>query len=623
MQLLLIDADSARAADVESHLRHLGAAVHATRCEHVGALEPDAPIFDLCVISIDGVASLAAAGLANLRELGQRAPVLALGQPDFDCSLGAILAHGYADWVGIEDPLHLREAARREIEAAQARLQTAALREALLDSERRLEVLMHSTSDAHAIVIDGVHASANNPYLRALQLDPDSVTRTPYLDCIESSEREAVRDVLRSYSRGERSYQIHTHRFRQLDAKPQPIEVRYAPWIGDGERGVLISLCTPAQAGRDTPGHVRPARTSDGNARRDYTDRASRARLDPVDSERESEHQPGRDGPETHIDEHSPTTQTESEQAAIKAGGGLAAELDETQDMREQPLEESRGAQAPHIDSQTAAVAHEADTVAPRPSSDSETALRNQLRQSIRQNTLQLSMRPLRKVDDADEEEQVLVTLDPGTLLSSLEDGAAVRRVADRIGLSGALDRWQLFVASRKSAYGEDPHRLSRTRLHTAVCDAALNDDAFPGWLKQLAGQYPHLRHTLWLPLSAARRNSEATRRFRNALDAIGMRLCLTEAFHGAGDLTDLRDLKPHDVCLHSEVVAAWVAGHFSTENLQRLTSLLKTLDIQIICALAHSDLDDTNARRLGFCLVGQQDRDEAATSPTTQATDY
>ncbi|MEM6986227.1 MAG: EAL domain-containing protein [Pseudomonadota bacterium] len=600
MLLLLIDSDSARAAEVEGHLRHLGSAVHASRCDHVGALDPSAPAFDLCVIALDGAASLAAAGLSSLRDLGQSCPVLALGQPEFECSLGAILAHGFSDWVGTDDPLHLREAARRELKAARARSQSQQLRAALLDSERRIEVIMHNTRDAHAVVIDGVHASANNPYMRALQLDPERTTSTPYLDCIKDSEREAVRALLRAFSRGEVDEKSCAQTFVLPDGKHRSLETRYSAWVGDGERGVLVSLLRSVKRRDD-------ALTRGQSPKPDATKTSTPAppsRTHAVAQEAAA----GSTALETPAltEVPAPPPRVRRPQPPVDQSiGGLAAELDQTQ----VPVTEQPEPAAP-----AAAPVHAAPATS-EPPENTAAALRERLRQSIRQNTLQIDTQALRALRNSDGERHLRVELVPGELLKTLDDGEAVRRVAARIGLAGALDRWQLFVASRLSARGTRDRRAAATRLHISLCDTALHDETLPGWLKQLAGQFPQLRHTLWLPLPAARQAPDASVRFRDQLDAIGMRLCLTDAFQSAGDLTDLRTLKPHDVCLHTGVITAWAEGRFSSDNVQRLTTLLESQGIQTFGLDAQGKLDVEAATRLGFCLISQQG--DGSTPPT------
>ncbi|MEM9603755.1 MAG: hypothetical protein AAGA11_12890 [Pseudomonadota bacterium] len=640
MHLLIVDTDTERAAEVEGHLRHLGSAVRTTRIDHVGTLPTDAPVFDLCVVALDGGASLAAADLPGLREQGQHGPVLALGQPDFECALGAILAHGFADWVGTDDPLHLREAARRELDAASARLQTRQLRDALIDSERRLEVIMHNTRDAHAVVIDGVHANANNPYLRALQLDPARATATPFLDCVVEAERDDARALLRAFGRGEAQDTRRAQTFVLPDGRTRALETRYAAWVGDGERGVLVSLVRPvrqrgdaltrgAPTGPETTGTPRPipvaaagAAAADtaaaGAAAAGATGRATATAdtdtLMPVVEPQPTAEVPSQPDATGGLaagltaglatEPAAPATDRPTRSRVPSSVGGLAAELDDTQ------LPEAT-ASAPPTDTPAAPAPSAADTDSKDAPVATAGALRERLRQSIRQNTLVVRTASLHTVGASSVEHHLNVSLLPGELLHPLADGDAVRRVATRVGLAAALDRWHLFVASRLAARKAPRLGAARVRLHVTLCDSALQDETLGDWLKQLSGQYPGLRHTIWLPLPAARRAPEDTARFRLTLEAVGMRLCLTDAFQNAGDLTDLRALRPHDVCLHSGVLTAWAAGRFSTDNVQRLTALLQSHQIQTLCAEPHPQLDEDAAARLGFCLISPVKRED------------
>ncbi|MEM7376081.1 MAG: EAL domain-containing protein [Pseudomonadota bacterium] len=637
MHLLIVDTDTERAAEVEGQLRHLGSAVHATRIDHVGALPADAPVFDLCVIALDGGASLAAAGLPRLREQGQHGPVLALGQPEFDCALGAILAHGFADWVGTDDPLHLREAARRELDAASTRWQTQQLRDALIDSERRLEVIMHNTRDAHAVVIDGVHANANNPYLRTLQLDPAQATATPFLDCVVEAERADTRVLLRAFGRGEAKDTRRPQTFLLPGGQTRELETRYAAWVGDGERGVLISLIRPVRQRGDalTRGTPTAPEAADvplpqtplaDDAATAEAEEASAAAAGAADARAATADAVGDSArANADVDTRIPVAEARPAggAAAELAGepltpspvrptrprvpssvGGLAAELDDTQ----LPVE---AADSPATDARTATETATDRSADAEPTVATAGALRERLRQSIRQNTLVVRTASLIAIGGTRAEHHLHLSLMPGELLRPLADGDAVRRVAIRVGLAAALDRWQLFVASRLAARKAPRLGAARVRLHVTLCDSALQDETLGDWLKQLSGQYPALRHTLWLPLPAARRAPEDTARFRRTLEAVGMRLCLTDAFQNAGDLTDLRALRPHDVCLHSGVLTAWAAGRFSTDNVQRLTALLQSHEIQTLCAEPNAQLDEDAAARLGFCLIRPVERED------------
>lgn len=589
--LLLIDPDGERAASVEAHLRHLGVAVHMTRCDHPTALPSDAPRFDLCVQALDGLHSLAGAGLPVFREFGQDCPVLALGQPAFDCSLGAILAHGFADWVGTDDPLHLRESARRELATNRAQRQTAALREALLDSERRVEQIMHNTLDAHAVVMDGVHANANNPYLRLLGLDPEHATATPFLDCIDTPQQDAIKALLRQFARGDVTAHQQSVSFTLGNGNTRSVDTHFSAWIGDGERGVLVS---------PRPAHARATQAPAPTASRPVSAAeidANSPNTQPLPTPPPRERAAEETAPPTIAPATPPTP-------SVQSAGGLAAEV-------------HVAAVAPETtDSLASGLSSEPVTPAPNPT---VSAMRKRLRQSIRQNLLTISLTPLVALDA--EATHFLARVEPGKLLDNVADDAALRRVANRVGLASALDRWLLFVASRHAVKGLDQHTShapdadSPATLHINLCEGALTDDSLPGWLQQLAGQYPQLRHTLWLPLSVARRSPEATRRLRDHLSDIGMRLCLSSAFQQAGDLPDLRALAPHDVCLHDGVLDAWEDGTFSSENVERLTALLRSQGIGTFCLYASDKLDPNTASRLGFCLISPVSTTESVES--------
>ncbi len=613
MLLLIVDTDSERAANIEAQLRHLGSAVHATQCDHLSALDAAAPRFDLCVLALDGAHSLASLGLPALRERGQDCPVLVLGQPAFDCPLGAILAHGFADWVGTDDPLHLRESARRELTTVRAKRQSAALRDALLDSERRVERIMHNTRDAHAVIIDGVHANANNPYLRLLDLDPEHATATPFLDCVADQDRDAVRDLIRRFSRGEATDERRTIAFRTSDGDAQSLHTHLSAWVGDGERGVLVSPQAVEPPKADTPSQqatkrkhepivTAPVASAPDTAAPDATAPDTAA----PDTATQRVHAPDAAAPEPVTPEsvtpaaiaNPPAPPEPKEPAATQKTepvinkphpvGGLAAELDDTNTGPVTDAQETRATS--HL---------------------SLSEHRRRLRHAIRHNHLRVTLEPLTCVEDSSTHLYIDTAADDS--LPGIDSGTALRRLADRVSLAPALDRWQLFVASRqaaqqfaaKSTAGKRrPAAQATVTLHVPMTHRAMHDPALPDWLAQLAGQYPTIRHTLWLPLRSARTAQTETISLRAQLDDIGMRLCLYDAFQHAGDLPDLRALAPHDICMHAGVLEAWANGKFSDENVQRLVTLLRSQGTRSISSTRHVELSEEIATRLGFCIV-------------------
>lgn len=246
--LLIIDSDSARAEQVAASLRQSGTAVHLDRIESVGELPSPCPQYDLCLISLEHRESLKGAGIEALRERAQDCPILALGQPAGECSLGAVLAHGFADWVDVDDLLHLREVAKREGDRLASARHTTLLRTALLDSERRAEQVMQDAREPHAVVIDGAHASTNRSYLKLLGLDShEQAVATPFLDLVDDADRDKARALLRGYARQESTTRQARLSLRRTDALVLDTTLTLSPYIGDGERGLLLTVRSLAQ----------------------------------------------------------------------------------------------------------------------------------------------------------------------------------------------------------------------------------------------------------------------------------------------------------------------------------------------------------------------------------------
>jgi len=248
MLLLIIDSDAARAEQVAASLRLNGLAVHMDRYDSTGEIPTPCPRYDLCFISLEHRESLKEVGIRLLRDLSQDCPILALGQPKVDCSLGSVLAHGFADWVDVDDLLHLREVAKRESDRLASSRHTALLRNALLDSERRAEQVMQDTREPHAVIIDGAHSSTNRSYLKLLGLNNhEEAIGTPFLDLIDDQDRDKAKALLRGYARSESTTRQARLSLKRIDGLILDTTLTLSPYVGDNERGLLLTVRSLAQ----------------------------------------------------------------------------------------------------------------------------------------------------------------------------------------------------------------------------------------------------------------------------------------------------------------------------------------------------------------------------------------
>lgn len=246
--LLIIDSDSARAEQVAASLRLNGTAVHMDRFDSAGEIPSPCAQYDLCLISLEHRETLKDVGIQLLRDLTQDCPILALGQPKCECTLGSVLAHGFADWVDVDDLLHLREVAKREGDRLASQRHTSLLRNALLDSERRAEQVMQDAREPHAIIIDGAHASTNRSYLKLLGLEShEQAVATPFLDLIDDTDRDKAKALLRGYARSESSTRQARLSLKRADDLVLDTTLTLSPYVGDGERGLLLTVRSLAQ----------------------------------------------------------------------------------------------------------------------------------------------------------------------------------------------------------------------------------------------------------------------------------------------------------------------------------------------------------------------------------------
>lgn len=226
--------------DAEMFISVLRNAGHAVRASHVedledlhSALEEHAFELFLCTLHLDEL-PLADAAHA-VQESGRDLPLIAVTEEDGPARRREAMQAGALDLVSKEDLEHLKLVVRRELRHLQERRRLRRIEKALKESERRASALLDSSRDAIAYVHEGMHIYANPAYLEKFGVDAfEEIEGMPLLDMIAPEDQKDFKDLLRRYSRGDRTEPEADLRMVARD-QTLPVQVSLSAATVDGE----------------------------------------------------------------------------------------------------------------------------------------------------------------------------------------------------------------------------------------------------------------------------------------------------------------------------------------------------------------------------------------------------
>ena len=238
IRILFIEHSVEEAEQIISLLRNTGIAVRparATAAAQVQAalaeLEPDLVLFD----PANGAVTLPEV-VRMLDAHGNDYALLGL--------VGALDNHQIAELYdqgaqGIATrgiPSQLLAVLRREFEALQNRRTLRLLEATQRELERRCDALLDSSRDAIAYVHEGVHVRANLAYLETFGHESfDDLLGMPILDMIDAADVEEFKSLLRGHTRQEKlPNQVSLHA-RRADGSQFDANVEFSPATFEGE----------------------------------------------------------------------------------------------------------------------------------------------------------------------------------------------------------------------------------------------------------------------------------------------------------------------------------------------------------------------------------------------------
>lgn len=235
IRVLILDESQNNAERLVSVLRNAGNATRAHRITSVEDLnESLQQNWDLC-LACPEVSFMTAQDACRIINQSYDIPFILLSDND-DCeSRTDALRAGMQDVVPATSDNLLVLVVRRELANLSARRQRRITERSLKEAEKRCQLLLDSSVDAIAYVLDGMHIYANRSYTQLFGYhDADDLAAEPILGLIAGKDQDAFREFLRNYaSRGD--YGEMRCVAMNSDRKEFPVMLSFSPAHYDGE----------------------------------------------------------------------------------------------------------------------------------------------------------------------------------------------------------------------------------------------------------------------------------------------------------------------------------------------------------------------------------------------------
>lgn len=186
----------------------------------------------------------AAAALAD-------SPVVALAPAD-DALRAALMEAGAADVADPDQPAYLAQVLHRELRAALRLAELRALRERVAQMDMRLDAILAESSEARAVVHDGILAQVNPVYARLFGFeDAGELDGAPLMDLIAPASRDAVKRKLAACLNNKDNARALVFEAQRADDSPATLALRcrrQAPGGDQPDENAIEVLVTRARS---------------------------------------------------------------------------------------------------------------------------------------------------------------------------------------------------------------------------------------------------------------------------------------------------------------------------------------------------------------------------------------
>lgn len=235
IKVLILDDSQNNAERLVSVLRNAG---HATRAHRITSVEDLNESlqqnWDLC-LACPETSFMTAQEACMIISQSYDVPFIMLS-PDDSCELRTeALRAGMQDVVKADSDALLVLVVKRELTNLQARRQRRIAERSLKETEKRCQLLLDSSVDAIAYVLDGMHIYANRSYTQLFGYeDPDDLAAEPMLELIAPKDQDSFKEFLRTYAaKGE--YGETRCTAVSADGQEFPAMLSFSPANYDGE----------------------------------------------------------------------------------------------------------------------------------------------------------------------------------------------------------------------------------------------------------------------------------------------------------------------------------------------------------------------------------------------------
>lgn len=171
-----------------------------------------------------------------IKQAGKDISVIAIDeQYDID-KPSEIMSYGVRDYVSKQNPEHLAEVIKREINDLKNRRKLRTQEKAVRETEKRCYALLDSSRDAITYVHEGMHIYANPVYLEQFGFtDRDEIDGIPIMDMVAPEDHAKFKDFLKRYSKGEGENESLEVKGLQPDGKIFNAIMEFSPAAIEGE----------------------------------------------------------------------------------------------------------------------------------------------------------------------------------------------------------------------------------------------------------------------------------------------------------------------------------------------------------------------------------------------------
>lgn len=235
IRVLILDDSQNNAERLVSVLRNAG---HATRAHRVSSVEDLheslQQSWDLCLACTE-TSFMTAADACLIISQAYDIPFILLSDKD-DCETRTeALRIGMQDVVLTSSDTLLVLVVKRELANLSARRQRRITERSLKETEKRCQLLLDSSVDAIAYVLDGMHIYANRSYTQMFGYDdPDDLAAEPMLGLIAGKDQDSFKEFIRHYA-AQGEYGEMRCTAVDSDGKEFPVMLSFSPANYDGE----------------------------------------------------------------------------------------------------------------------------------------------------------------------------------------------------------------------------------------------------------------------------------------------------------------------------------------------------------------------------------------------------